>query len=238
MTAYGRFQNRAEAGRAIAKVLVDKSLPDAVVLALPRGGVPVAAEVARALQAPLDLVLVRKIGVDYQPELAVAAVVDGEQPEIVVNEEVRALARVPQDYIDEQASHALAEIERRRKVYLQGRPRAPVEGRSVIVVDDGIATGTTVRAAVRALRRKAPKTIILAVPVAPADTIEALRPELDEIVCLEMPEAFYAIGQYYVDFHQVPDEEVVRLLATSPARRQPGEAASGPGKPPKAASRS
>jgi putative phosphoribosyl transferase len=237
MTAYGRFRNRAEAGRALAEVLVDKSLPDAVVLALPRGGVPVAAEVARALQAPLDLVLVRKIGVDYQPELAVAAVVDGEQPEIVVNEEVRALTRVPQDYIDEQASHALAEIERRRKVYLQGRPRAPIQGRTVIVVDDGIATGTTVRAAVRALRRKAPKAIILAVPVAPADTIEALRPELDEIVCLEMPEAFYAIGQYYVDFHQVPDEEVVRLLAT-PQRRQPGEAANSPGKPPTAASRS
>jgi putative phosphoribosyl transferase len=238
MTVYGRFQNRFEAGRALAKVLVDRALPDPVVLALPRGGVPVAAEVARALQAPLDLVLVRKIGVEYQPELAVAAVVDGEQPEIVVNEEVRALARVPQVYIDEQAIDELAEIERRRKVYLQGRPRVPIEGRSVIVVDDGIATGTTVRAAVRALRRKAPKAIILAVPVAPADTIEALRLELDEIVCLEMPEPFYAIGQHYVDFHQVPDEEVVQLLATSHERRQPGEGGSGPGKPPKAASRS
>jgi putative phosphoribosyl transferase len=238
MTTFGRFQNRSEAGRALAKVLVDRSLPDPIVLALPRGGVPVAAEVARVFQAPLDIVLVRKIGVEYQPELAVAAVVDGEQPEIVVNEQVRALARVPQDYIDEQAGNELAEIERRRKVYLQGRSRAPIEGRSVIVVDDGIATGTTVRAAVRALRRKAPKAIILAVPVAPAETIEALRPELDEIVCLEMPEPFYAIGEHYVDFHQVPDEEVVRLLATSPEQRQPGEAINGPGKPPKAASRS
>jgi putative phosphoribosyl transferase len=236
MTAYGRFEDRSEAGRALARVLVDRALPDPVVLALPRGGVPVAAEVARVLQAPLDLVLVRKIGVEYQPELAVAAVVDGEQPEIVVNEEVRALARVPQDYIDEQAIDGLAEIERRRKVYLQGRPRAPIEGRSVIVVDDGIATGTTVRAAVRALRRKAPKAIILAVPVAPGGTIEALRLELDEIVCLEMPEPFYAIGQHYVDFHQVPDEEVVRLLATSHERGKPGEAANipSPGKPPNA----
>jgi putative phosphoribosyl transferase len=238
MTVYGRFQNRSEAGRALAKVLVDRVLPDPIVLALPRGGVPVAAEVARALQAPLDLVLVRKIGVEYQPELAVAAVVDGEQPEIVVNEEVRALARVSRDYIDEQAGNALAEIERRRKIYLQGRSRAPIEGRSVIVVDDGIATGTTVRAAVKALRRKAPKAIILAVPVAPAETIEALRAEFDEVVCLEMPEPFYAIGEHYIDFHQVPDEEVVRFLAASHERGQPSGAVDGPGKPPQVASRS
>jgi putative phosphoribosyl transferase len=208
-----------------------------VVLALPRGGVPVAAEVARALKAPLDLVLVRKIGVEHQPELAVAAVVDGEQPEIVVNEEVRALAHISRDYIDNQAKRELAEIERRRNIYLQGRPRAPVEGRTVIVVDDGIATGTTVRAAIKALRRKAPKAIILAVPVAPVDTIEALRAELDDIVCLETPEPFYAIGMYYRDFHQVADEEVVRLLAAYQEQIHPDDAANAPHRSPKATSR-
>jgi putative phosphoribosyl transferase len=197
----------------LAKVLAAKALTAPVVLALPRGGVPVAAEIATTLEAPLDIVLVRKIGVPFQPELAVAAVVDGDEPEVVVNEDVAKLADITQDYIDAAAKQELQEIERRRKAYLQGRARVPLEGRTVILVDDGIATGASIRAALKALRRKAPKVLILAVPVAPSETIEELRSEVEEIVCLHMPEPFLAIGIHYVDFHQISDDEVIRLLA-------------------------
>jgi putative phosphoribosyl transferase len=207
------FADRRAAGRALAKVLAAKALTAPVVLALPRGGVPVAAEIATTLEAPLDIVLVRKIGVPFQPELAVAAVVDGDEPEVVVNEDVAKLADITQDYIDAAAKQELQEIERRRKAYLQGRARVPLEGRTVILVDDGIATGASIRAALKALRRKAPKVLILAVPVAPSETIEELRSEVEEIVCLHMPEPFLAIGIHYVDFHQISDDEVIRLLA-------------------------
>lgn len=207
------FADRHAAGRALADVLAKRNFAAPVVLALPRGGVAVAAEVARALKAPLDVVLVRKIGVPQQQELAAAAVVDGGDPEVVTNDEVIALAGVTQDYLDAELKRQLEEIERRRRVYLQGRARVPLEGRTVIVVDDGIATGATVRAALKALRRKAPKALILAVPVAPADAVAALRDEVDEVVCLAVPEPFVAIGLHYLDFHQVSDDEVVRLLA-------------------------
>ncbi len=190
-------------------------------MALPRGGVPVAVEVARALKAPLDLVLVRKIGVPQQPELAAAAVVDGGEPEIVINDDVVELAGVTAAYIREQAKAELEEIERRRALYLEGRPRVPLEGRTLVVVDDGIATGASIRAAVRALRRKKPKKLILAVPVASSETVAALDREVDAVVCLEMPEPFYAIGVHYRDFHQVPDEEVVRLLAEAATSETP-----------------
>jgi putative phosphoribosyl transferase len=186
-----------------------------VVLALPRGGVAVAGEIARALNAPLDVVLVRKIGVPFQPELAVAAVVDGSAPEVVVNEDVAESAGIEQAYIDTQAKQELAEIERRRKVYLQGRPPVPVEGRTVILVDDGVATGASIRAALKALRRRKPRALILAVPVAPLDAIEELGKLVDEIVCLRTPEPFVAIGIHYADFHQMSDSEVIELLARS-----------------------
>ena len=168
------FQDRKAAGRALARELAKREFVAPVVLALPRGGVPVAAEVARLLKAPLDLVLVRKIGVPSQPELAAAAVVDGGEPEIVVNEEVVGLAGIDSDYLDRESKRELAEIERRRQVYLQGRARVPLEGRTLIVVDDGIATGASIRAALKALKRKGPKALILAVPVAPAATVEQL----------------------------------------------------------------
>jgi putative phosphoribosyl transferase len=207
------FADRAEAGRALARRLLQLALrPPIVVLALPRGGVPVAAEVARALQAPLDLLLVRKIGVPWQPELAVAAVVDGDQPDIVVDEPVRAMGGIGRDYIEAQAQHELQEIERRRQLYLPGRAPLPVLGATAIVVDDGIATGTTVRAALRALRRRQPKRLVLAVPVAPADTADALAAEVDDIVCLATPSPFHAVGVHYEDFHQVGDEEVLDAL--------------------------
>jgi len=205
----------------LAEALAAKHLAAPVVLALPRGGVPVAAEIASALGAPLDIVLVRKIGVPFQRELAVAAVVDGEVPEVVVNEEVAKLAGTSSTYIDRAVKQELEEIERRRKVYLQGRARAPLEGRTVILVDDGIATGASVRAALRALRRKQPKALILAVPVAPPDTIEDLRKEVDDIVCLRAPESFFAIGVHYIDFHQMSDDEVVGILAGRPGEITP-----------------
>jgi putative phosphoribosyl transferase len=212
MNGIGTFKDREEAGKALAEALRSKALPDPVVLALPRGGVPVAAEVARALNAPLDLVMVRKIGVPYQPELAAAAIIDGEHPQLVINEEVCALADVSRSEIDAMAKQELEEIDRRTKLYLKDRPRAPIAGRSAIVVDDGIATGTTIRAVIRALRLKGPKSIVIAVPVAPPDVVWGLREEADDIVCLHTPEPFFAIGLYYLDFHQIPDEEVIRLL--------------------------
>lgn len=215
MRVSGQFADRTTAGKALAEELSARKLDDPVVLALPRGGVPVAVEIARALKAPLDLVLVRKIGVPFQRELAAAAVVDGGEPEVVVNDEVLTLAGVTQDYIAEQTKIELAEIERRRRVYLEGRPRVPLERRTLILVDDGIATGASIRAAIAALLRKSPKRLILAVPVAPRDTIGLLRGKVDEIVCLEMPEPFYAIGLHYRDFHQVSDEEVVELMRAS-----------------------
>jgi len=208
----GVFANRAAAGRALAAVLAKMRLHDPVVLALPRGGVPVAAEIAQRLEAPLDLVFVARIGVPFHQELAAAAVVDGKNAELVVNQQVRGLAKVAQSYLESEAKRQLAEIERRRGAYLQGRPTVPIRGRTAIVVDDGIATGTTVRAVVQALRRRKPKTLILAVPVAPADTVKVLRAEVDELVCLETPDPFYAVGLHYRDFHQVSDAEVVGLL--------------------------
>ena len=222
MTSFAIFENRVEAGKALAEALAAKALPDPVVLALPRGGVPVAAEVAKVLKAPLDLIMVRKIGVPWQPELAAAAVIDGQDAQIVVNDEVCALANVSRSEIDAMAKEQLQEIDRRTKLYLKDRPRAPIAGRSAIVVDDGIATGTTIRAVIKALRLKGPKSIVLAVPVAPADAIEALRGEVDDIVCLETPEPFYGIGLHYADFHQVSDEEVLKSLE---AQTAPAEAA-------------
>lgn len=214
MTGAGpHFKNRTEAGRALADEIKKKQYEAPVVLALPRGGVPVAFELARALKAPLDLILVRKIGVPYQPELALAAVVDGTDPEIVVNEEVAAITGLGKDYLNAEVERELKEIERRREYYLQGREQAAIEGRTVIVVDDGIATGASMRAALHALRRRKPLKLVLAVPVAPPDAVAGLRPETDEIICLGTPEPFVAIGLYYRDFHQLSDQEVRDLLA-------------------------
>lgn len=206
------FHDRTEAGRALAEQLLEAQYDKPVVLALPRGGVPIGVEVARALNAPLDLVLVRKIGVPEQPELAVAAVVDGDEPEMVVNQDIQIAAHVSTDYLDAARDRQLAEIDRRRKIYLAGRARVPVEGCTAIVVDDGIATGATVRASLKAVRRRHPAKLVLAVPVAPKRTLEELRADVDEIICLQTPEPFHAIGPWYRDFHQVGDDEVVAML--------------------------
>ena len=175
------------------------------------------------LGAPLDLLLVRKIGAPWQRELAVAAVVDGDPPDIVVDELTSRLSGVDDAYIQREAGHEMREIERRRAVYLRERAPLPVAGATVVVVDDGIATGTTVRAAMKALRRRQPARLVLAVPVAPRETVLALRAEVDQIVCLEQPQPFHAIGLHYADFHQVPDEEVLAVL-DSLARPPPAAA--------------
>lgn len=211
------FRDRADAGRKLARALERYRDRQPIVLALPRGGVAVAAEVAAALDAPLDLILVRKIGVPYQPELAMGAVVDGAEPVIVRNEDVIRASGVGEADFKRVCDAEMAEIERRRKRYLKDRARAEIAGRTVIVVDDGIATGATTRAALRAMRARRPERLVLAVPVAPTDSIEALKTEADDIVCLEQHDSFGALGFYYADFHQVSDEEVIAALKRFPA---------------------
>ena len=206
------FNDRFDAGRQLASALARYKDHRPVVLALPRGGVPVAAEVAAALDAPLDLVLVRKIGVPFQPELAMGAVVDGAAPIIVRNEEIIELAGIDEPTFEAVCEKELGEIERRRKRYLGTRERIEVAGRTVILIDDGIATGATTRAALRAIRLREPKRLILAVPVAPTESLKGLREDADEVVCLEDHEFFRAIGFYYADFRQVSDKEVVDVL--------------------------
>jgi len=206
------FLDRTEAGRRLAKALAGYKDRNPAVLALPRGGVPVAVEIAASLAAPLDLVFVRKIGVPFQPELAMGAVVDGAAPLTVRNEEVIFATRVSEAAFAAIRDRELAEIRRRRERYSHGRAPLDVAGKTAIVVDDGVATGATTRAALRAVRKQAPAELVLAVPVAASDTLRDLRSEADAIVCLEEHAQFGAIGAYYRDFRQVSDEEVTDLL--------------------------
>ncbi len=212
-----RFNDRRSAGirlaGAVATLLREHpELDDPVLLALPRGGVPVALEIARILRAPLDLVMVRKLGVPWHPELAAAAVVDGDEPQLVVNRDVVEMAGLSQADLDAAERSALDEIDRRRKLYLGNRNVVPLEGRDAIVVDDGIATGATTRAALRGVRRRRPRSLTLAVPVAPPDKVEQLASEVDHLICLSQPLRFFAIGAHYNEFGQVSDDEVIRML--------------------------
>ncbi|MCS6890967.1 MAG: phosphoribosyltransferase family protein [Rhodovarius sp.] len=213
-----RFADRAAAGRELAAAVAALHPERPAVYALPRGGVAVGAEVAAALGAPLDLVLVRKLGAPLQPELAIGAVVDGTAPEMVLNEDILRATGAGPDYVEAARAAALAEIDRRRALYLRGRARIDPAGRSAIVVDDGLATGATARAALHALRRGGPARLILAVPVAPPDTLAALQAEADQVVCLHRPARFPGVGAFYQDFHQLEDAEVIRLLDAAAAR--------------------
>jgi putative phosphoribosyl transferase len=213
------FQNRIDAGQKLARALMKYRARHPVILALPRGGVPVAAEVAAALDAPLDLILVRKVGVPSQPELAMGAVTDGAQPTIVRNSEIIELCGISERQFDAVCKEELTEIERRRARYVGDRARSEVKGQVVIIIDDGIATGATTLAAIQAIRSRNPKELVLAVPVAPLDTVKKLRSEVDALVCLDTPQDFGAIGYFYRDFRQVGDEEVVAILKRFPANR-------------------
>lgn len=214
------FRDRRDAGLQLAAALTRFKDEQPVILALPRGGVPVAFEVARALDAELDLLLVRKIGAPGHEELAIGAVVDGAEAQLVLNREIIALAAPPPGYIEAQKKRQLAEIERRRQLYRGAEQPVDLKGRTVIVIDDGIATGATVKAALRGVRQNEPRRLILAVPVAPPETLEKLTPECDEIVCLSAPAWFNAVGSHYADFAQTTDEEVMSLLAQAKAQRQ------------------
>jgi putative phosphoribosyl transferase len=218
------FLDRSDAGRQLARALAGYRDQQPVILALPRGGVPVAAEVAAALDAPLDLILVRKLGVPAEPELAMGAVVDGAAPIVVRNEDVIRLTDVGEAEFNATRDAELAEIERRRLRYLGDRERADVAGRTAIVIDDGIATGATIRAALRATRMRIPKKLVVAVPIAPPDSLEALRGEADDIVCVEQHDLLGAIGAYYADFQQVSDQEVIETLRRFAPAKSPAAA--------------
>lgn len=206
------FADRDDAGRRLAAELVKRSYDDPVVFALPRGGVPIAVEVAEALGAPLDLVMVRKVGAPMNPEVALAAVVEGDPPEIIVNEEVKRLSRADDAYLEQAAQAQITEMQRRRERYLGDRPRPDVTGKTAIVVDDGLATGTTMKAAITALRRRGAARVVVAVPVAPASEVPRLSEIADEVVVLYPDPHFRGVGGAYTDFHQLTDEETIGYL--------------------------
>ena len=208
-----KFADRAAAGRLLATKLAHLKDRQPVVLALPRGGVAVGFEIVQALGAPLDIVLVRKIGVPWQPELALGAVTDGASAETFIDQDLAKSLDIPESYVREETARQLEEIERRRKSYCAGRPPLDVTGRTAIIVDDGIATGATMRVALQAVRRRNPAHLVLAVPVAPPETLAEFRKEADETICLETPDMLGAIGFYYRDFHQMSDADVTDLLA-------------------------
>jgi putative phosphoribosyl transferase len=218
MDGFSLFGSREEAGDAIARILARMKLVNPVILALPRGGIPIGLICAKTINAPLDLLMVRKIGVPWQPELAAAAIVDGPAHELVMNEDVMKACGLTRDDLQPAIDRELAELARRRRTYLAGRKAVDLESRSVVIVDDGIATGVTLKAGLQAVKRRKPRSIIVAVPVAPSDAIQELEALVDRVVCLAQPEPFMAIGNQYVDFHPLTDEEVIKLLAQSPLR--------------------
>lgn len=230
------FRDRADAGKRLAGRLLPLRDQDPVVLALPRGGVAVAAEIARDLHAPLGLVLVRKLGAPNQPEFAIGAIAScrtgrSEAIETVINPGISSGIGTadgessPQSWITQETDNQLEELERRRSTYLAGRTQPAIAGRLAILVDDGIATGATMLAALQAVRKEKPKAVVVAVPVAPADRLAELAGLADATLCLETPDGFQAIGPYYRDFHQLDDTDVIRLLdragKTAPASGAP-----------------
>ena len=214
------FRDRQDAGRRLAaRLLKYAGRSDLVVLALPRGGVPVAVEIAHRLQAPLDIFLVRKLGVPGHEELAMGAIASGSTR--VINEDIVSYLQIPGEIIDAVAADEQRELERRERAYRDGRPPPQVKDRIVILIDDGLATGSTMRAATAALRKQNPSRIVVAIPVAPVEACEALLTEVDEVVCAATPEPFHGVGLWYDNFEQTTDEEVRELLhRANPDRRR------------------
>ena len=204
------FKDREQAGRALAAALKDLAGAEAVVLALPRGGVVVAREVARALGAPLDVVVTRKIGAPSEPEYAVGAVT--QNGEVILDEAAMEMLHIGKEYIDREAASQWEEVKDRLRRFRGDRPFQALNGKVVVIVDDGIATGSTMLAALQSVRTQGPKSVVVAVPVGPAETIARILEVADRVVCLETPDPFFAIGQFYSDFRQVEDEEVRRIL--------------------------
>jgi predicted phosphoribosyltransferase len=214
------FRDREDAGRRLGEALKGRALRDPLVLAIPRGGVAVGAPLARALGAELDVVLARKLRAPYQPEYALGAI--SEAGQVTLNPQYRRAAGVSDDYLEQEARHQLAEVEHRKQLFRAVRPPAPMTGRSVVVTDDGIATGSTMIAALQAARGHGPHELLVAVPVASPDRLEEVRRYCDDAVCLLLPDDFYAVGQFYERFEAVEDDEVVRLLRE--ANPKPGRA--------------
>jgi putative phosphoribosyl transferase len=206
------FTDRHDAGRQLAKRLLALTEENPIILALPRGGVPVGFEVARTLGAPLDLVLVRKIGAPFQEELAIGAIADGADPELATDPRLIAGLGISPEYLKKSKTSALREIKRRRRVYLNDRLPVEVAGRTVIMVDDGIATGATMLAALRATRRRQPARMVLAVPVASKQTLKRLRREADQTVCVTASSNLESVSEFYQRFPQLRDREVIELL--------------------------
>lgn len=210
------FESRDDAGAALAEAVAALGLINPIVYALPRGGAPIGVKVADALGAPLDLILVRKLGVPGHAELAFGATVDGASPLTVLNANIVSAAGLTDEAVAKVQAAEACENDRRRALYFQGAERPDPRGRATVIVDDGLATGATARAAIRAVKRRGAARVVLAVPVGPADTIASLRSEADEIVCLETPEPFQAIGLWYRDFRQLSDADVLASLASAP----------------------
>lgn len=206
------FDDRTDAGKRLARVIEGEVLADPLIMALPRGGVPVAYEIASHIAAPMEILIVRKIGAPGRPEFGLGALVDGEEPELVLNRRAIRLAQPPAGYIEAEAERQRAEILRRRTLYFGDRALLSPRDRDVILIDDGIATGGTVRAAIKALSRAGARRLLLAVPVAPKSELARLRGSVDRIICLATPSDFRAVGLYYRVFGQTSDEEVIALM--------------------------
>ncbi len=206
------FKDRNHAGEVLAELLSQRNPPEPVVLALPRGGVPLGKIVAEKLEAPLDLILVRKIGLPGQEEVAVGAVVDGDPPILVFNEDIMESRHLSEDDLSHKIEEKIKQINERRSRYFADSKPVTIEGKTAIIIDDGMATGATALAAVRGLRERNPAKIILAVPVSSQEAYERLKAETDEIICPRVPELFYAVGAHFTIFGQVSDDEVIEIM--------------------------
>ncbi len=209
------FENRLDAATDLTKELRALNIENPIVLALPRGGTELACVVAKNFGVKADVLLVRKIGAPFNHELALGAVVEAEPPVTIFNRELIRVLKIEKSYLDQETKKQIEEIERRKKMFRGGRSRVNSSGRVVVVVDDGVATGASVRAALQVIRAEKPRRLILAIPVAPADLVPELRREVDDLICLKTPEDFVAVAQFYRDFRQVTDDDVSRMLGIS-----------------------